>query len=346
MDREETELTYTGPEIADYHDTTKVIATLTDPDDCTPVKDKLVTFRLGTGDSCSDTTNANGIATCSLTPTEKPGAKNIVASFAGDQYYKSSIDNKQFVIAKEETTLTFNGSTVILAGSSIATLSGKLVEDGSNDTDSDGGSPGPAPAQSVTLSIGTGAGAQSCTGTTSSTGEVSCMIPSVTVPLGPETIKASFAGDDYYLPSSTSVDAIVFAFPSNGVFVLGDQTVAAATPLTTLSWWSNNWYLLNVLSAGQTPAAFKGFAATVKLPTNTPANLCSDNWTSGGGNSPPPPASVPSYMGVIVATSVTKAPGGKIGGNYVRVVVVRTDPGYAPGPANAGTGTIVATFCH
>jgi hypothetical protein len=29
----------------------------------------------------------------------------------------------------------------------------------------------------------------------------------------------------------------------------------------------------------------------------------------------------------------------------VRIVVVRTDPGYGPSPGHAGTGTIVATFC-
>ncbi len=68
-------------------------------------------------------------------------------------------------------------------------------------------------------------------------------------------------------------------------------------------------------------------------------------WTTGGGNSPPPPATVPAYMGVIVASQITKAPGSIINGSYVKIVVVKTNPGYAPGPMNAGTGMIVATFC-
>jgi hypothetical protein len=49
-------------------------------------------------------------------------------------------------------------------------------------------------------------------------------------------------------------------------------------------------------------------------------------------------------MGVIVAGSVTKS-GSSVNGVWGRIVVVRTDAGYAPGPGHAGTGTVVATFC-
>jgi len=58
----------------------------------------------------------------------------------------------------------------------------------------------------------------------------------------------------------------------------------------------------------------------------------------------PPTAGVPSYMGVIVAAKVTKA-GSTISGNWARIVVVKTDPGYAPSSGHPGTGTTVATFC-
>jgi hypothetical protein len=154
-------------------------------------------------------------------------------------------------------------------------------------------------------------------------------------------VKAAFAGDAYYVGSSDSKTAIVFAFPSSGVFTLGDTS---AVPSTTVNWWNQNWNLLNSLSGGAAPPAFKGFLATVTLPSTTPANLCSSNWTTSGGNSPPPPATVPSYMGVVVTSKITKA-GNNLNGNYVKIVVVQTNPGYAPGPMNSGTGTIVATFC-
>jgi hypothetical protein len=49
-------------------------------------------------------------------------------------------------------------------------------------------------------------------------------------------------------------------------------------------------------------------------------------------------------MGVIVADSVTKH-GSTISGNIAHIVVVQTNPGYAPNPGHAGTGTEVAVFC-
>lgn len=235
--------------------------------------------------------------------------------------------------------MKYTGPTTILAGSGGATLTATLVEDGTQDTDSDGGSPAPVPAQTVTLSLGS----QSCTATTDAAGNVSCTIPSVSVPLGPETVGASFAGDTHYLPSSDSTSAIVFAFPSRGAFVLGDTTAAAAGS-STVTWWGDTWWQLNQLSGGLAPSSFKGFAGTITLPSTSPA-VCPVNngWTTTGGDSPPPTSGVPSYMGVVVANSIGKH-GSTITGNYVEIVVVKVDPGYTPQPDTPGTGTIVATY--
>ena len=49
-------------------------------------------------------------------------------------------------------------------------------------------------------------------------------------------------------------------------------------------------------------------------------------------------------MGTVVASTVTKS-GSTISGNITQIVVVTTDPGYAPNPGHAGTGTIIATYC-
>ncbi len=139
--------------------------------------------------------------------------------------------------------------------------------------------------------------------------------------------------------------AVVFAFPSRGAFVLGDNTVAAAGASTKATWWRDRWSDLNGLSGGTGPFAFKGFAGNVaRLPTSSPPASCSGKWTTTGGNSPPPVSGIPSYMGVIVASSVTK-PGSTISGNFGKIVVVKTDLGYAPTPDHPGTGTIVAAFC-
>jgi hypothetical protein len=269
----------------------------------------------------------------------------VTASFAGDSIYRASSDSGQtFTIDKEETSLALTGPTVILAGSSGATLTAQLVEDGTNDNDNDNdaGSPAPNPAgQTITFTVG----GQSCAGTADSSGKASCVLPSVSgSSLGSKTLSASFAGDAYYKGSSANGQVIVFAFPSTGAFVLGNNTVATATT-TTVTWWSSKWDRDNSLSDGPAPAAFKGFAEIVNtLPTQTPANVCTGTWTSSGGNSPAPPSTVPSYMGVIVATNARKA-GNAITGNYLKIVVVKTNPGYAPSPGHEGTGTIVASFC-
>jgi hypothetical protein len=49
-------------------------------------------------------------------------------------------------------------------------------------------------------------------------------------------------------------------------------------------------------------------------------------------------------MGVLVSSLVTKS-GATISGDTVKIVVVRTEPGYASDPGHRGVGTIVATYC-
>jgi hypothetical protein len=49
-------------------------------------------------------------------------------------------------------------------------------------------------------------------------------------------------------------------------------------------------------------------------------------------------------MGVLVSSSVVKS-GATISGNAPAIVVVKTDPGYAPNPGHPGTGTVIATLC-
>jgi Pro-kumamolisin, activation domain len=336
--KEESALSYTGPLTSHYHDAFTASARLTDPDGGAPIGGKTVTFTLGVGDSCSAVTDVSGNAACSITP-HQASSQPLLASFAGDTFYASSTDSKVFSITPEETTMTYTGPTVILAGASGATLTAKLVEDGANDNDGDGGSPGPVPAETVTLSVGL----QTCTGTTDPTGNVSCTIPSVSVPLGPETVGATFPGDASYQPSGDSKTATVFAFPSKGAFTLGNLTDAAAGT-SKVTFWADQWWKLNSLSGGSAPASFKGFAATIGLPTTSPPTSCATNWTTGPGGSSAPPATIPDWMGVVVTKQVTKS-GNTISGNSVGIVVVHVDPGYGPDPSQPGTGTIVATFC-
>jgi hypothetical protein len=231
---------------------------------------------------------------------------------------------------------------VILAGSSIASLSATLVEGGANGDPGEGSFPPDPFGQTITFTLG----GQSCTGTTDAAGVASCSIAGVSgSTLGPKTLSVTFDGDTYYLPSSHNPEVIVFAFPSRGAFVLGDATVASAALNASVTWWSDSWWLRNSLFVGLAPDSFKGFAASVtSLPTEAPADVCGTTFVTRAGNSPPPTGEVPSYMGVIVASSVTKS-GSTVNGVWGKIVVVKTDPGYAPGPGRAGTGTVVASFC-
>ena len=126
---------------------------------------------------------------------------------------------------------------------------------------------------------------------------------------------------------------LVYGLSTGGNFVIGDATSTAAT------FWGANWSASNPLGGGTAPAAFKGFANN---PNAAPA--CGAGWSTTPGNSAGAPATVPTYMAVVVASSITQD-GPRISGDSARVVIVKTDPGYGPDPAQAGTGTVVAVLC-
>jgi hypothetical protein len=122
-----------------------------------------------------------------------------------------------------------------------------------------------------------------------------------------------------------------------GSFVIGDGN---ATIGTSVTFWGAQWWTANSLSGGLAPAAFKGFANT---PETSPA--CGTNWSTRPGNSSgPPPGPLPELIEVIVASHIAKS-GPTISGDTAEVVVVNTNPGYAPDPGHAGTGTVVAVVC-
>jgi hypothetical protein len=200
----------------------------------------------------------------------------------------------------------------------------------------------------VTLRLGNGSDAQSCTATTDpTTGSAACQVTPTSALLGPQPVTDSFAGDQFYRAATPNVQsALVFAFLNQGAFVLGDTTAAnalATSPAPPVTWWGAQWANNNILSGGAAPDAMKGFAGR---PGSTPPS-CGGTYTTGPGNStPPPPASaLPSYMGVIVSSHVTKS-GSTISGDIPEIVVVKTNPGYSTDPGHPGSGTVQAIYCH
>jgi uncharacterized repeat protein (TIGR01451 family) len=328
------------PQSVDYHDPLSFDVSATDAD----AGDTLSFSATGLPSGLSLTDNGNRTATIHGTDTALPGDYTVTISVDDHHHALATSATMTIHVVREETSITYTGQTVILVGSSGATISATLQEDGAGDDDTDGGAAPPDTGRIVTLSIA----GQTCLAATDATGNASCTISAaqlLLIGLGPQTVSASFAGDTRYRPSSATGSAFVFAFPTKGAFVLGDQTAASAGS-STVTWWSDGWNRANDLSGGLAPSSFKGFAGTVAtLPTGgLQPSSCSGTWTTTGGNSPPPTSDVPSYMGVLVASTVTKS-GNTISGNFVHIVVVQVNPGYAPNPAKTGTGTIVATYC-
>jgi hypothetical protein len=318
-------LTVPGAQSQDYHDSLTFGISDTDPDPGDTVALSVSGLPAGLG----FTDNLDGTGTVSGTITADPGV--YTATFTADDHHHVTPVTKtvQITVTKEETTTAYTGPTVIAQGFPV-TLKAQLLEDGTT-------APSPS-GQTLTLKLGV----QSCPATVDPSGNAQCTIGSVTAPLGTAIpINATFAGDTDYLSSFANSQAIVFAFPTRGAFALGDLTVAAAGPSSLLTWWSSSWSGLNQLSGGPASSGFKGFAGTL-TPSSPPA--CGGTWTTGPGNSPPPVGTIPSYMGVVVPSSIT-AKGNTLSGDTPKIVVVKTNAGYSPSPGHPGTGTYVATYC-
>lgn len=143
--------------------------------------------------------------------------------------------------------------------------------------------------------------------------------------------------DDGGSTAPISCPIFVFATTTGGTFVVGDQNSAIGAGVT---FSGAKWAKLNNLSGGPAPAAFKGFE-------DTPSEgvTCGTSWSTDTGNSSDPPAGpLPTYIAVIVSSSVSQS-GSTISGDTLHMVVVKTDPGYMPDPGHPGTGTVVAQIC-
>jgi hypothetical protein len=154
--------------------------------------------------------------------------------------------------------------------------------------------------------------------------------------------------DDGGATDTTSCKVFIGAFPTgNGAtFVVGD--LEATGPGAKLTWWSSQWAKINQMSGGPAPASMKGFSGFEDMPLPSPLPplnaLCGKTWTTDPGNSTPPPATVPNDMFVIVSSHITQN-GSVISGDIKELILVHNNPGYAPNPGHAGTGTEVILVC-
>jgi hypothetical protein len=202
-------------------------------------------------------------------------------------------------------------------------------------TDAD---PGGA-ASDYTATINWGDGTAATTGTVAASGSGFTASGTHTYGvLGPYTITTQIC-DAGGSCASASSNAMVASFASGGAFVLGDTTVGPVASSTgkAVTFWGAQWAKNNALSGGA-PSNFKGFEGQPPVP------VCGGTWTTDPGGSSSTPATIPTYMAVVVSSSVVTN-GSVISGDVVHIVFVKTDPGYGPLPSQPGTGTIVAVFC-
>ena len=117
-------------------------------------------------------------------------------------------------------------------------------------------------------------------------------------------------------------------------FVVGSSKASGK-----VTFWGSSWVKANGFKS-TSQSAFKGYA-------NQTAPTCGTHqWSanSGAGNNAAPPARIPTYMPVLVTSSLSQS-STAASGPVVAVVIVRTDPGYGPDPSRTGTGTVVAVLC-
>jgi len=188
-------------------------------DGASPIAAKTLTLSFG-AQTCTATTDASGVASCTVPVSAAPGSYPTAASFAGDGYYSASNDTGSATVTAQVTTLQLAARTPTRYGDT-ATLAATLLA-GSI----------PVAGETITLTLGS----QTCTAVTNASGVATCSF-TVTQPAGSYTTTGDFAGDALYTSSSASGIATVTIRPSNvhlsavGTVVTGSNVALSATLL-------------------------------------------------------------------------------------------------------------------
>lgn len=230
---EGTQLTV-NPTSGVYNGSTPVSATLTNTYTGQPVPGEPVTLTVTGAPPCTATTNAQGVATCNVTPTEPGGNYTLSATFPGDTSTTPQLlptnSSTTFTETKAPTTVVYTGPTTLTNGEPV-TLSGVV-------TSSEPNAGTPVAGQTVTFTIGSGSSAQSCTGTSNAAGQVSCTIAKVNqqpCSLSTVPVAVTYGGNSFYLKSTTSGSLVLGTPTSLSVSAVSGTTGSAATLSGTLT---------------------------------------------------------------------------------------------------------------
>ena len=252
-----------NPSSGTYNGSTTVSGSLTNTTTNQPVPNEPVTFTVNGTQMCTGTTNASGVASCSVTPTEPKGTYSETGSFGGDTTTTPQLEGtggtSTFTVSQAPTTLTYTGPTTLTSGGS-ATLSGVL-------TSSEPTAGTPVSGQTVTFTIGSGSSAQSCTATTNASGQASCTIAKVSQSTCTVTLTAKYGGNTYYVTSSTT-----------GTLAIGTPTSLSVAAVSGV--YGQSTTLSGTLTSTLTGSAISG--ATVTLTLDGGAQSCTATTNSRG----------------------------------------------------------------
>lgn len=277
-----------------------------------------VTFLDGTANFGSAPLNAQGQAALT-TAVLLPGTHSITAVYNGDASFLGATSSAlpQSVAPANTTTILVANINPAVQGQAVnfaAAVSAKAPGAGT-------------PTGTVTFRDGN---AVLATVPLNGMGQAVCSTASLAI--GTHAITATYNADSNFNGSASAVvSELIYANASTGgSFVIGDLDAVVGKQVT---FWGSQWEKANQLSGGSAPSSFNGYADTVDGAV----------WTSGPGNSSKPPDTIPAYMAVIASRSITKS-GSTIRGDIPIIVIVKTDPGYAPNGGHAGTGTVLAVL--
>jgi len=178
-----------------YGQPTTISGTLTNSVTGAPISGQTVTLTLNGAETCTAVTNAMGIASCPITPTEASGTYTVSGTFGGGTSSTTLIPSSGhncFVVTTALTIVTYTGQTSVSSGQTL-TLSSTLTTSSGT----------PIVGQTVVETLGTGYSAQSCTAVTNSLGVASCTIQ-VNQVYGSALMSVSYGGNTYYHSSAWS----------------------------------------------------------------------------------------------------------------------------------------------
>jgi RHS repeat-associated protein len=335
-----TAVTYTGPAFAGFNDPATLSARLTLATTGQPLAGQTLGFTIGT-QALTGVTDATGTATVTVTPTVtptmNPGAVPLSIVFAGSVGYGGSAASVLFSIHRDDTAIVYTGPPAVASGQP-QPVSAVLT---------DAQSHVPLAGKTVTFSFGSVV----ASGTTDATGTATASLTlPVSVPTGPAVLQVAFAGDAAELSAATTVPVLVYQPVS---FVIWGGNTPGLALGQYVNFWGSQWASQVTGGDYQGNPSFKGYAQSVVTPlavceptarTSGSPQLDSSCWTSKPGNSKPP-ATLSSYIGVIVSTSIAKQ-GSSIYGNIAALVVVQVDPSspYDSDPGHPGFGTVAAVI--